>query len=252
MNIRLKLVFVMIVIVLLSLGMMKSVPATTIGEPLIIAMESTGAQVEEFSINAWVKLSKSHFNDEELANILEEVMGELGVNPASYQLTRNQNKKQRSIQAEVINQSFHAIVTAKNIPSEINIAETEWYLVVNIEDKASDNLSIRKIEGKIRSIIQKFGSSPHISTCLIGWLNGTLRDGEQHSLVENAFRIIDAKIINKLEAEQFISYTGFSSGILEWLNVGRDKVNFNMAMRYSKYDNRTYVTIGSPIITREY
>ncbi|MBC8016841.1 MAG: YwmB family TATA-box binding protein, partial [Sporomusaceae bacterium] len=105
---------------------------------------------------------------------------------------------------------------------------------------------------KITGIIEKFGSSPQISTCLIGWLDGKLIDGEEHRLLERAFMVIDARIINKINTEQFVSYTGFTSEITNWLQVADEKINLNIAMRYSPYDNRTYITIGSPIITQEY
>ncbi len=248
-SIRLKVVLASVFIVVLLLGMAKSVPAAGAGESLIMAMEATGAQVEEASINAWIKLPNGQLDDEELVVIVQQVMKELDVGPV-YNLAEQQIGKQQSIQAEAMGPDFHTRVVAKKMPSGLNTSEMECYLVITIENVEKKSLS--HMQEAIRRISKKNGSSPHINTCLIGWLNGTLRDGEQQDLLQKAFKAIDGTIIDKLETGQLSSYTGFALGIMEWLQVGDQKINLNMAMRYSQYDDRTYVTIGSPIITREY
>ena len=252
MNPLFKLLFVSAFILLLILGMVKTVPAASGQEPLIVAMEATGAQVEEVSINAWLKLPNKQWSDNQLVDIVQQVMRDLNVEPLSYELTQQEKNKQYSIQAEAVSPNCHMLAIVRGMPKGLNSSEREYYLVITIEEKTRDNLSVSHMEREIRRISEKFGSSPHISTCLIGWLNGTLRDGEQQDLLQKAFAVIDAKIIDKLEAEHFVSYTGFALGIIEWLQVGDQKINLNMAMRHSQYDNRTYVTIGSPVITREY
>ena len=140
----------------------------------------------------------------------------------------------------------------KSFQGGINASEFEGYLVVNIEAKAAENHSISYMQEKVTRITSNFGPSPRINTCLIGWLDGKLRAGEWHKPLSDAFTVIEASIIDQLETEHFASYTGFTSEIPESLQAGDKKINLNMAMRYSQYDNRTYVTIGSPIITREY
>jgi len=245
-----KLFCAIIFAVIISLSMMNTVPAAGSSEPLSAAMEATGAKVEEFSINAWVKLPNGNLNDAQLADLVEQVMGQLEIAPQDYQLLYHHKNKNKIVQAEVINKKFHAMVMAQVIPREVT--EFEGYLVVNMEARTEDVTSIRGMQEKIVSITNKFSSSTHISTCLIGWLGGKLMDGECHKLLSDAFMVIDGKIIDKLEADHFVSYTGFTSEITDWLAVDGKRINLNMAMRYSQYDNRTYVTMGSPIITREY
>lgn len=222
------------------------------GEPLSAAMEATGAKVEEFSINSWVKLPRDKLTNEQLQDIVEQVMSQLGVDPKNYQLTHQQTSKSNIVQGEMISPTFHVQAIAQIIPRGMSTLEDEGYLVVNIEAKAAENPSINHLQKKILIITKKFGYTPHISTCLIGWLDGKLRSEEWHKTLSDAFTVIDAQIVDKLTAEHFVSYTGFSSKIEECLQVGDKKINVNMAMRYRQFDNRTYVTIGSPIINREY
>lgn len=253
MSFQSKIVIIIVLIVLSLFGIMNNAPAAEVdSDPLGKAMKTTGAQVEEVTINAWMKLPNTQFDDEQLVQLVEQVMAELGLNPLQYQLTREEKNQQYCVRAEAVNSIFHALVSGKRIQKEKLAIQTENYLIITIEDKTQENFFVPKMQEKIRQISKKNGSSPHISTCLIGWLNGTLRDGEQQDLLQKAFKAIDGTIIDKLEAGQFSSYTGFAVGIMEWLQVDGQKINLNMAMRYSQYDDRTYVTIGSPIITQEY
>ena len=248
---RFKLLFAIIISVILLLGAMRTVPAAGAGEPLRNAMEATGAQVKEFSINAWCKLPSGKLDDNQLEDMVQQVMSQLGVDPQEYQLVHQQNKH-KTVQVEVINDNFHALVIARVVPVEKNASELEGYLVVNVEGKATEKFSISNMQEKIAIITQKFSPSPRINTCLIGWLDGKLGSGEWHKLLSDAFMVVDAIIFDQLETEHFASYTGFTSEISDWLQAGDKRINLNVAMRYSQYDNRTYVTIGSPIITREY
>ena len=128
----------------------------------------------------------------------------------------------------------------------------DHYIVINMEGKEDETISIKHMQEKITHITKKNGHSPQISTCLIGWLDGKLMDGECRETLTRAFMVIDAMIIDQLDAGNFSSYTGFTPNVSDWLQVGDKKINLNIAIRYSQYDNRTYVTIASPIITQEY
>ncbi len=228
------------------------VPAARSYDPLHAAMLATGAKVEEWSIHGWVKLPNAQLTDEQLEDIVQETMAELGMNTREYQLIRQHGNNNNVIQAEMISPTFHVLTLAQVISPRSKQGQSEAYLVINIEAKDDGNISVKEMQAKIESITKKNGHSPQISTCLIGWLDGKLRDGEWHDFLQNAFEVIHARNIDKLETKHFVSYTGFTPEIAERLQIGDKTINFNIAMHYNQYDHRTYVTIGSPIITREY
>jgi hypothetical protein len=250
-TIRVKLSVIIGFILLIMFTMIKYVPALS-QDPLSSAMEATGAHLQEYSINAWVKLPDPHLNDQQLQNIVEQVMNQLDVDENNYEIVQQQRNKHRIVQAEAIRPGYHAVAIAQVVPAKENGAEEEAYLVVNLESIIGEPISIISLQEKMNRIIKKIGDSPRISTCLIGWLDGKLMDGESQDLLKSAFSAIDGVIVDKLVQDQYVSVTGFSSAITDYLQVGGKKMNINMAVRYSQYDNRTYVIIGSPIITREY
>ena len=237
---------------LLFLFNVNHAPAASSYEPLQAAMLATGARVEEWNLHGWVKLPNAQLTDEQLEQIVKETIKELGVNNAPYQFIHQQRKKHHSVQAEMVSPSLHILIAAQVISPSPVAGQSEGYLVINMEGKEDETISIKHMQEKIAYITKKNGHSPQISTCLIGWLDGKLRDGEWRDCLQNAFEITHAKNIEQIRAEHFVSYTGFTPDIAEWIQIGDQVINFNMAMHYSQYDDRTYITIGSPVITREY
>ncbi len=237
---------------LLFLFTVNHAPAASPYEPLQAAMLATGARVEEWSLHGWVKLPNGQLTDDELEHIVQETITQLGTDTSQYQFIHQQRKKHHSIQAEMVSPRLRIVVLAQVISPSSAAGQSEGYLVINMEGKEDEIIGIKDMQEKIMYITKKNGHSPQISTCLIGWLDGKLRDGEWQDYLQNAFEIIHAKSIDQITTEHFVSYTGFTPEIAEGIQIGDQTINFNMAMHYSQYDDRTYIIIGSPIITREY
>jgi hypothetical protein len=225
-------------------------------EPLSAAMQATGASVEEIYVNGWAKLPPSQCkNDQDgisLETMVEQVMQKLEIPTSEVQVSHQHTVHQEIVRGEAISDSMHTVVIAQILNPVGEGQETEVYLVVNVEGRVGATIAIANLQQQVSKIINSFGGSPRINTCLVGWLDGKLKDEEWEKYLENGFLAIEATTIDRTRYADFASYTGFSAAIPERLQVGNQTVNFNMAMRYSSYDNRTYVIIGSPVITSEY
>lgn len=221
-------------------------------EPLSAAMKAAGAGVEEMSVNAWSKVPAAGQADADLENMAKSAIEKLGIGSDNYQLSRNQTDYQRMVRAEAIADYFHAVVISEVIFPQGKSEQEEVYLVVMVETKPANEADLANWQNKITAVIKDFGGSPRISTCLVGWLDGKLIDGEYNTRLRNGFNTVNATIIDETRYDNFASYTGFTPVISDYLEVSGKRINMNMAMRYSPYDDRTYITIGSPVITREY
>lgn len=220
-------------------------------EPLSAALTAAGATVQEISINGWAQLAGRDLTAGELDALVQQSMGQLGLGPGTYWVTRSVGSHHRGVRAEAVTDHFQAVATAQVLYPTWAAAGPEVYLVINVETIAA-NGSVTNWQDKIGTILTKAGGSPRINTCLVGWLDGKLEEDEWANKLRVAFASIDATVIDTIRYANFASLTGFSPTIADWLQVGGKRININMAMRYSPYDNRTYVTIGSPVITREY
>jgi len=156
------------------------------------------------------------------------------------------------VRAESKGENVHAVVVTEQLGPNSENNTGEVYLVVNIETKSYSEKAIQDWQTKISNVIGNFGGSPRITTCLIGWLDGKLRNDDWDSRLQDAFAAVDAKVSAASRDTNYTSYTGYTSAINDWLKVADSRVNLQAAMRYSPYDDRTYVIIGSPVITIEY
>lgn len=221
-------------------------------EPLSAAMLATGAKAEELSVNGWARLPLQEADEAYLERVVTIAMDQLGFTPADYQVSRSQNRQQQILRAEVTADHFHGVVAAKSIRPVGSQQNSGVYVVINIETKPEQNRELLQWHAAITGILKNFGGSPRISSCLVGWLNGKLKDGDWNERLENGLAAAKGTAVDRTRYTNFASYTGFSPAISDFLQVGSNKVNLNLAMRYSPYDDRTYVIVGSPVITREY
>jgi hypothetical protein len=152
------------------------------------------------------------------------------------------------VRVEVNESKLQALISAQVI---LMPSGTEVYLTINVESDTQP-AAPREWHKKVEAILAKAGSNHHITTCLVGWLDGKLEKDEWGRRLDNAGRALNLVETETLDQPNFISITGFSPVLPHRLEIADKRVNVNMAMRYSPYDNRTYVFIGSPVIAGEY
>lgn len=218
---------------------------------LSTAMVAAGVQVQEISINGWAELDQQNYPDEVLPDTVSRAMHLLGAKEGEYNLTTNTSKYHYTVRADKVASGYHAVVMAQVLYGVSQNKPREVYLVINIESINGEDTP-KSYEKKVSEIITDIGGSPRITTCLVGWFDGKLDKDHWAGTINKAFKAIDAKVVDSVVNANFVSYTGYTPNVGDGLKVGDQRVNVHMAMRYSPYDDRTYITIGSPVIIREY
>ena len=218
---------------------------------LATALDAVGIGVKESSINGWAQLDEKKYPDDGLVNIVNQCMKRLGAKEGEYNVTINTSPYHYTVRADKVTDGYHAVVMTQALYNVQQNKKREVYLVINVEAVNSD-AKPNLYEKEISEIISDIGGSPRITTCLVGWFDGKLDTEHWASTMNMAFAAIDATIIDSVTNANFVSYTGYTPNIGDGLKVGNQRVNVHLAMRYSPYDDRTYMIIGSPIIIREY
>lgn len=228
-----------------------STTATTVtAEPLIVAMEATGAKVEQITLHGWAILPWKDGSEEQLVSLVRTGMSQLNIPLEEVTISSSSSERHRLMRADVTREHFRGAVIAQVLyPSQAN-KQPEVYLVVNIE--AAADQATNSWEEKIREIITANNGSPRISTCLVGWIGGRLDDGQYHIRLNHAFSAINASVQDTVSDVRYLSMSGYSPLVADSLHVNGKEMNVNMAVRYSLTDDRTYFLIGSPVITQEY
>jgi len=201
-------------------------------------------------VNGWSKLPVHDLSDSEMVGIARQAMGKLGFQADQYDISHNRSANHRQVKAEAQSDRSYAVAVVQVLYPSWEKQGHEVYLVVNVDKIKPDGSA--EVKERITKIINANGGSARVNTCLVGWLDGKLEEEERVSKLNNAFKAVDAFILSSFSNPKLASYTGFTPLLKESLMVGQDRININIAIRYNQYDNRTYVMVGSPVITREY
>lgn len=217
--------------------------------PLTAALEAMGATPEQVTVHGWTLLPRQDATITELASIVEAAVQRLELADVIVTYKQNASSRHRLVRADMRGDNLQAAVIAQVMyPSQPN-KQPEVHLIINMDGRAQE---VQDWSYKINQIAATEDAVPHIYTCLTGWFDGRLEDGQLRVRLQHAFSVINASVHDTVTDFHYISMSGYSPLVDESLTMNGKKVNVNMAMRYSPTDNRTYCLVGSPVITQEY
>lgn len=127
----------------------------------------------------------------------------------------------------------------------------ETYLYVNVI-KSSDFLKNNGIIEEVKSIYSNYNCKVEITSCLIGEISNDMSYNDRVREIGKTLKKIDGKVIEEFSDGSMISYTIYTPYIDKYIKIDKDKINLNIAIRNSELDEKTYIWLGTPIITVGY
>lgn len=232
--------FSLIVLSLLSVS--SGVNQAETGDLLYQSLSAVGVTVHQASIQGWAELPSGTWEPGQLEAVVIRGIAGLGeTQPPSIEVFST--PEQYSVQAIASDANRHFKITATSRPDIGN------FVTVFFRGPAAEASKYRQGAEKV---LHSVGGRARISSCLAGWINGKLNNGDWVDLLIRSFAILRATRIEEMHDAKLVSVTGYSPRLPGGLVIGGDKVNVNMASRYSSSDNRTYITLGTPVIEQEY
>ena len=247
-----KKILLLLICAFLTIGSFdaESYPINTLieEEALITSFESTGADVLESTISCWTKLNDRFLTIKQIEAEMTRIVNQ--INPDKTMVVKS---------VESDNQLNKVVLCGSKGNKAYNIAiesvkyETagETYIVFDVSmDKSYKDLMIEK--QNIIKAVQVDESSINFSSCIIGTYKGRLSDAEADKKSRIALQSINAKKVEGIENEEMKSISAFSSNVDSYIMSDQARVNVQLAIRYSSYDDKTYIWIGTPLIPMGY
>jgi hypothetical protein len=213
-------------------------------ELLYTVLREAGAVLQESSVRGWTRLPSGNWTVAALQTTLCQGIIAQGEKPESYQFETNSTAEYDSVRAVKATLDQREVIAAT-----VRKDESAAFMMVTISGSADQ---ISSLEQKVTKILTSTGGIPRISSCLVGWINGKLSNGEWGDILSHSFALLDVKHIDTMSDAKLSSVSGYSPRLPAGLAVGGARVNINMASRYSSTDNRTYITLGTPVIAQDY
>lgn len=212
---------------------------------LINTFESVNSNFKFYNIKANAYLDKS-LEKEEMKNICMEIITNLGLEESNLRWEESKSKEKIQIFVQIIEKERNiSIIVA-------NKGKSEAYIIVDIlENKVyKDIVDIYKI---VKNTLNLYSKKVDICTCIAGEYKKKLQLNKYDDILKKILYNMNAKEIDKVEDENFISVTAFSKLIkTDYIEYLGNKVNLNIGIRYSENDEKTMIYIATPIIKLDY
>ena len=217
-------------------------------EALITSFESSGAEVMESTISCWTKLSDSFISQQQLEAEMDRIVSRMKLDNTS--VVKNMENDDRLNKLVLYGTKGDK---AYNVALESIKQETgeETYIVFDVFiDKGYKALAAER--QNIIEALQVDEALINFSSCIVGTYKGELskRDADRKSQL--ALQSINAKQVEGIENDEMKSISAFSNNVGGFITSEQSRVNVQLAIRYSSYDDKTYIWIGTPLISMGY
>jgi hypothetical protein len=212
---------------------------------MINTFENINSEFKFYNIKANAYLDKS-LNKDEMKNICVDIISILGLEESQLKWVESKNNTQSQVYAQIEEKD-------KNISIIVaNKSKNESYIIVDIlENKVYKD--IVDIYTVLESTLNSYCNKVDIYTCLAGEYKKKLQLYKYDDILKKILYNMNAKEIDRVEDENFISVTAFSKEIkTDYLEYLGNKVNLNIGIRYSENEEKTMIYIATPIIKLDY
>lgn len=247
-----KRILLLLVCALITIGSFDAAayPAMSLTEEeaLILSFESTGADVLESTISCWMKLNDRFLEKEQLESIMAGLPDMLKLDETT--VVKRAESSDRLNKLVLHGSKGNKFYNISIESADLESAE-ETYIVFDVSiDRGYKELKTER--QVIANVLQVEESALNFSSCIIGTYKGKLSSLEADKKARLALQTINAKKVEGVEDDELKSISAFSSSVGGYIMSGQARVNVQLAVRYSSYDDKTYIWIGTPLIPVEY
>lgn len=132
---------------------------------------------------------------------------------------------------------------------ENNQGETSIF--INLQKK-EQFIEFNDIIEKIRYFYDGYEMPVDVTRCIIGTYEGDICLNEIEKLALGAMETVKGNLVEQYKEDDTLSLSIFTPYIEDYIYTGDKKMNLNIAARYNEYEDKTYIWIGTPIITIGY
>lgn len=244
-----KLILCCIIVILLIPVFGVSVEKQEDMDIMMDILDKTEATFVEGDISMGGVILDRFIEKEEMLNMADRIREELNVKEEEDYFNEEEGFVQFMIQGidDRSNLITFTLCSYQNI--EDSLGETSFFVnVINNEQIIENNDIILKIE----EIFDEHDKLMNVTTCIVGTINDNINILENEEKILDLTDEIDGKVIESYKDDGVLSFSIFTPHIEEYIYTGSKKMNLNIATRFNEYENKTYIWIGTPIITNGY
>lgn len=244
------LLFLICTLLLIGSSDAASAPAASMTEEeaLIAAFETTEAETLESTISCWTKLNNSFWDIKQVGAEIERIADILGLNEVKTVKNAEKSEQLNKIVLYGIKENKSYSIAVESIKKE---EAGETYIIIDVSmDKSYKALKSERTA--LEGMLPVNAAPANFSSCIVGTYKGKLCEKEVEKKTSTALQAINAKKVEGIKNDELLSISAFSSSVDSYVLSGKQRINVQVAVRFSLYDSKTYVWIGTPLIPVDY
>lgn len=216
-------------------------------EVLIECFKASRADIEESVLSGWVSLDMV-LTEEDLNKKIDYVINGLNIDKSkvkkNIETGGDSNKGMFTVGKESGNYTM-ILESMKNDDSIESYCMFQYSFISNFENMMKEKKLIEKLLKEIDLPVK-------LDAMITGSYKGRLTQKQINTIISKLLKSIDAVKIESIERDDMTSVSAYSDEIGEFITSNGRKINIQFALRYSNYNNKTYIWLGCPIIPFEY
>lgn len=254
----------------------KSVSANVIAEnSLEKIFQNSNIHKADCEIEGYYYLGEKYYGESGSLELIDKIAERLGVNSEYYYdkyrtdagsvAVMKKEGKSSELELELITTEYQEsqnVIAQRNYLSvSLNIKgslESGYYYKNLIEKTMKEICREENIESNIDENINKDEemttsiSSRNLYMVIKGKIYGEIDKEQENKIAKGILRSFRAKEIFNGQNDEHMNVYGYTKILQDYVAIGSEKININVAFSYDEQENITYVYIGSPIVNYDY
>lgn len=141
--------------------------------------------------------------------------------------------------------------TMKEICREENDDKANSENISENDKKSSNTVNGEKAANKDEEVSTSI-ISQNLYMVIKGKIYGEIDKGQENKIAKGILKSFQAKEIFNGQNDEHMNVYGYTEILSDYVAIGSDKININIAFSYNEKENITYVYVGSPIVNYDY
>lgn len=225
------------------------------GDILVKAFGCSGAAVAETNINAYASAADVFLDKDEVVGMVKSLAEGMDLDYEQAERVENFSLDYNQLSVIGKNKEGYSVVIIVHSMDFTGIEDGpggfESNIVVDVA-LGGDMEELPHTERKVKDLVEGYMEGARTNCCIVGSYAERVPQDDIEAIIGSILQSAGASEVERAVYDGFVSISAYTPDIGRYVEMGENRVNLNVAMRYNSFEGRTYIWLGSPVISLEY
>lgn len=215
------------------------------------AFHDTDSNIEESKFNLVVDFGNQYLQNEQKQTVLKDVAKAVGVE--RYKITTETTKNAVNVKAyekEKNKNTTIELISLENDNKEMESFQNFLLVELKLRENFEDVLKVKKSAEKYvkKNKLKDYQSILKFTGTYQGQLGENAIQGEVNKLLES----LQARKVDQIESDNFYTIYAYTGLVDDYIKASGKRININIAVTYNEEEDKTVLTLATPVLNEDY